>query len=164
MSNRPELPDNKSPEKPDSVVETEALALPPPGVAFVADTGQFPPDADQASTDRYVSDQTRAGRDGSVLFHERRVVRFQSGPFPSPETLRELAEIYPDAPRLIFEDFHAQSAHRREIETSVIATKNSLAKRGQIIGGILGGIGLVGSLVVAGVGQGWAGFGIAESR
>ncbi|MGO9600875.1 MAG: hypothetical protein ACLP7Q_23080 [Isosphaeraceae bacterium] len=43
----------------------------------------------------------------------------------------------------------------------MIASKNKLAIRGQVIGGILGGIGLGGSLVVAALGHGWAGFGIA---
>lgn len=47
------------------------------------------------------------------------------------------------------------------MERAVITNKNTLALRGQIIGGILGGIGLTGSLVVAGLGYGWAGFGIA---
>lgn len=47
------------------------------------------------------------------------------------------------------------------MERAVITTKNRLAIRGQIIGGLLGAIGLIGSLIVAGQGHGWAGFGIA---
>jgi hypothetical protein len=47
------------------------------------------------------------------------------------------------------------------MELAVITTKNKLATRGQYIGGALGAIGLIGSLVIAGRGQGWAGFGIA---
>ena len=42
-----------------------------------------------------------------------------------------------------------------------VRTSTSLALRGQAIGGFLGTVGLVGSLIIAGLGQGWAGFGIA---
>ena len=86
---------------------------------------------------------------------------FHGGPLPSAEVLRELDEVYPDASKIIFEDFQAQSAHRREREREVVATKNLLAVRGQLIGGFLGMIGLIGSTIVAGLGQGLAGFGIA---
>jgi len=61
----------------------------------------------------------------------------------------------------IFEEFHAQCAHRIEMEQLRMKTTSTLALRGQMIGGILGAIGLVGSLIVAGIGHGWAGFGIA---
>lgn len=38
------------------------------------------------------------------------------GPTPPPEILREYAELYPDAPRIIFESFERQGIHRREME------------------------------------------------
>ena len=83
------------------------------------------------------------------------------GPLPDPETLKELAALYPEAPKVIFEDFHAQCSHRIQMEEMRMKTTSTLALRGQMIGGILGAIGLVGSLIVAGIGHGWAGFGIA---
>jgi len=92
---------------------------------------------------------------------ERRRVKVHIGPIPDPETLKELAALYSEAPRLIIEDSHAQTSHRIEMETMRMKTASTLALRGQLIGGSLGAIGLVGSLIVAGIGQGWAGFGIA---
>lgn len=41
--------------------------------------------------------------------------RFQ-GPTPPPEVLRAYAELYPDAPRVIFESFEEQGRHRRKLE------------------------------------------------
>lgn len=83
------------------------------------------------------------------------------GPLPDPGTLREYGEIYPGSLKVIFEEFRAQSQHRRELERLVISNRVESERRGQYIAGTLGGIGLIGSLVVAGLGQGWAGFGIA---
>jgi uncharacterized membrane protein len=90
----------------------------------------------------------------SVIHLERRL---HTGPLPHPAILREMGEIYPEAPKLIFEDFHAQSSHRREIEKKVIDNRINLSYRGQLIGGTIGGIGIVGSLIVIGLGHDWAG-------
>ncbi len=52
---------------------------------------------------------------------EERRVSFSSytfqGPTPPPETLRQYAEIYPDAPRIIFQSFEEQGKHRRMLES-----------------------------------------------
>ena len=93
--------------------------------------------------------------------YERRSVKVHIGPLPDPETLKELAALYPEAPKVIFEDFHAQCSHRIQMEELRMKTTSTLALRGQMIGGILGAIGLVGSLIVAGIGHGWAGWGKA---
>ena len=38
------------------------------------------------------------------------------GPVPDPVTLKVLADIYPDAPRIIFENFETEGKHRRDLE------------------------------------------------
>ena len=88
----------------------------------------------------------------ALLF--KRTVR--SGPLPDPLLLQGLVDIYPDAAKVLFEEYHEQSAHRRELERISVTTGSALALRGQIIGGMLGGIGLIGSLVVASLGREWA--------
>ena len=60
----------------------------------------------------------------SVIHLERRL---HTGPLPHPAILREMGEIYPEAPKMIFEDFHAQSSHRREIEKKVIDNRINLS-------------------------------------
>lgn len=39
------------------------------------------------------------------------------GPTPPPEILRAYAEIYPEAPRIIFGSYEKQGQHRREMES-----------------------------------------------
>lgn len=80
-----------------------------------------------------------------------------SGPYPHPEHLRQMAESYPDAPRVVFEDYQEQARHRRELEKQVIQSKIRLADRGQWIGGALGFVGIVGSFIVVCMGHDWAG-------
>jgi uncharacterized membrane protein len=82
-----------------------------------------------------------------------------SGPIPDPRTLKALAEVYPDAPKVIFEDFKAQAKHRRALEERVIEKDCKAALRGQIIGGIVGCIGLATAGVFAVAG--YPAFGIA---
>jgi uncharacterized membrane protein len=158
MANEP-IPTEGMPPDEDSQAARQILS-PPQDQAFVADTNSAVTSGGEAAaqfgTNKSLANQGL--RYVGIDYHETRV---HIGPIPDPETIQRLAEIYPDAPRMIFEDFHAQSAHRRDLERMVVTTKNMLALRGQIIGGILGALGLIGSLIVAGVGHGWAGFGIA---
>lgn len=49
------------------------------------------------------------------------------------------------------------------MERAVITANIKAMHRGQVIGGLIGGAGVVGSLIIAGLGYGWAGFGIAAS-
>jgi uncharacterized membrane protein len=137
---------------------SELILSPPEDQTFVADTIN---PAISSSVVRSRSVTAGSMSDPGIQYYGQRETRVHIGPLPDPATLRELYEIYPDAPRILFEEFRAQSAHRREMERAVITNRNTLALRGQLIGGILGGIGLTGSLVVAGLGHGWAGFGIA---
>ncbi len=89
----------------------------------------------------------------NFLLYERTV---RSGPLPDRETLQGLVDIYPDAAKIIFSDYHEQSAHRRELERLSITTGATLALRGQLIGGTLGGVGLIRSFIVASLGHEWA--------
>jgi uncharacterized membrane protein len=125
-----------------------------PQVEFVADT------ASPGVASRGYQ-QTAPKVTASVHYSETYQATFNTVPIPSPDAMERLAQLYPDAPRIIFEEMQAQASHRRELEKSVVTTKNALAVRGQVIGGMLGGIGIVGSLIVAALGNGLAGFGIA---
>ena len=145
---------------PDEVGPGRGLiASPPSDTAIVADTAQVTEASASAEFSQFVAAQDAGSQAISGVTLERK--RFEAtvhfGPLPSPETLSELVKIYPDAAKIIFANFDAQSHHRREIEKATNSTKNTLAIRGQIIGGLLGGIGLIGSFIVAGMGQGLAG-------
>ncbi len=153
MTNLPAPAEDSPPEPPEPTAEL--IASPPSDRAVIEDTAHVTADSREVEAAQFVTAQALDGQPVRVRYYEGRYeAKIHAGPFPSPETLRELAEIYADAPRLIFEDFQAQSAHRRDLEHAVVTTKNTLAIRGQFIGGILGGIGLIGSLIVAGVGNG----------
>jgi hypothetical protein len=146
------MPEPDKPKEDDDCKDDVVIA--PPSVDFVADTASVSPDG--ATFPFPINPQS------SFLYSER---RFEASlsliPMPSAEQLERLVKLRASAADDIFEEYRAQGAHRRALEKSVIDTKNSLAMRGQMIGGGLGAIGLVGSLFVTGLGQGWAGFGIA---
>jgi len=72
-----------------------------------------------------------------------------TGPLPSPAVLRELAEIYPEAPKIIFDEFKAQAKHRRDLEQVVVRSGARGSLRGQIIGGVIGCSGILGSIYAA---------------
>ena len=145
------------PEEDELSGPKEIVLSPPSGPPIIEDTASPP------GTDNYAPSESEfVGPSAGVRqVSERRSVKVHIGPLPDPETLKELAALYPEAPKVIFEDFHAQCSHRIEMEQLRMKTTSTLALRGQMIGGILGAIGLVGSLIVAGIGHGWAGFGIA---
>lgn len=150
----------KDPAEPG---EASELVLSPPTVQpSVADTAHPPIGPGAVSASLTISSEALEAQGLHYLSHSRET-RIQRGPLPDPATLRELAEIYPNAPKQIFEEFRAQSNHRREMERSVVTANIKVMLRGQIIGGLIGGAGVVGSLIIAGMGHGWAGFGIATS-
>lgn len=148
---------------PAGLGEASELVLSPPAVRpSVADTANPATDPGSLSASISISSEALEAQGLQFLSHSRET-RIRRGPLPDPATLRELAEIYPNAPRMIFEEFRAQSNHRREMERAVVTANIKVMLRGQIIGGLIGGAGVVGSLVIAGMGHGWAGFGIATS-
>jgi hypothetical protein len=129
------------------------MALPASGPAISSDTAHVSVDSDEVATARVIGAEDGVVSGMAVAYSAQ--TRFHISPIPSPATIRELDEIYPGVAKLIFEDFHAQSAHRRDMERNVITTKSTLALRGQIIGGLIGGVGILGSLIVIGLGQPW---------
>ena len=137
------------PEEDELSGPKEIVLSPPPGPPIIEDTASSP------GTDNYAPSESEfVGLSAGVRqVSERRSVKVHIGPLPDRETLKELAALYPEAPKAIFEDFHAQCSHRIEMEQLRMKTTSTLALRGQMIGGILGAIGLVGSLIVAGIGQ-----------
>jgi uncharacterized membrane protein len=152
--------DEKPPANQDEA--TELVLSPPSGRPIVADTAGPMIDRAPVSASHRVSSEALLAEGLQYLSHKRET-RIHQGPLPDPATLRELAEIYANAPKLIFEEFRAQSNHRREMERSTIQANIKAMLRGQVIGGLIGGAGVVGSLIIAGMGHGWAGFGIATS-
>lgn len=146
MPKQPKSAKPNIPHQPDSAAQV--VASPPTDQPIVSDTSHVTVNSDQTATARLV--ETEGASAVALTFASQTTVH--AGPFPSPTIIRELEEIYPGAAKLIFEDFHAQSTHRRELEKCVIDTKNAMARRGQIIGGIIGWTGITGSLAVIGLG------------
>ena len=138
---------------------TPLTASPPSDQAIIADTAHVSSDSDHAATAEFIESS------GQSLLAVRMASRttVHMGPLPDPATLRELNNIYPGAAKLIFEDFHAQSAHRRTLEQSVVMSKIALAQRGQVLGGLIAAVGLIGSLIVIGLGHTTGGIAVATT-
>jgi uncharacterized membrane protein len=60
-----------------------------------------------------------------------------SGPLPAPEVLAEYAKIYPGLEKVIVEMAQKQTAHRIEIEKTVILLREKQSGRGQVFAFIL---------------------------
>lgn len=56
-----------------------------------------------------------------------------SGQFPHPEHMERYAALYPDSPKIIFEQFAAQGQHRREMERMYQEGNERRAGRGQFL-------------------------------
>jgi len=54
------------------------------------------------------------------------------GPLPSGRELKRYREADPSAPRIILDEFRAESRHRRYMEREIIKGENRRADRGQI--------------------------------
>ena len=93
----------------------------------------------------------------------RMAAELYKGPLPSPAVLRGLAEIYPDAPKVIFDEFKAQASHRRDLEQVVVRNGARASLFGQLIGGLIGIIGILGSVYAIVQGYPVAGATVATS-
>lgn len=98
-----------------------------------------------------------AGQMQAIAFEEHLVRESTSGPIPSSRELASYAKVYPDAPAIIFEEFRAESAHRRRIEKEIVDGENRRADRGQIIAATVFILGLVAGSVLVGMGHDLAG-------
>ena len=87
----------------------------------------------------------------------REVVRAEAfyshtGPLPDPATLGAYGEIVPGLPEKIVNRMEGENDHRHKLET-----------RGQIIGALLAGGGLIGGVATISLGHDWAGVAIVGS-
>lgn len=57
---------------------------------------------------------------------------YTDGPLPSGTELKRYREADPEAPRIILEEFRAESRHRRHVERDIVTGENRRADRGQV--------------------------------
>lgn len=100
------------------------------------------PEPPERALDRVADDQTRDLEADELEVEEiaRRVAvqmeRYVS-PHPHPEHLERYAALYPDAPKIVFDSFRDQGAHRRKMESEYMAGSERRANRGQWLAFIL---------------------------
>ena len=82
------------------------------------------------------------------VIHEavRQELRFFSGPLPPPEVLIEYNKVYPECGRAIVEMAHREQSHRHGAEDRQLDGDIGLARRGQLIGGLLALIAVGGAI------------------
>jgi uncharacterized membrane protein len=87
-------------------------------------------------------------------------LRFFSGPLPPPDILRQYNEIVPGSAETILEMAKNEQAHRHKLDDGESAGGLTLAKRGQLIGGFLAFIAVVGSIYLLETGKSIAGLAV----
>jgi hypothetical protein len=97
-----------------------------------SELGEAAPVAQSAAPEVIIPEDTREAIQDEIEARVEQVVmeRFASQ-FPHPEHLERYAALYPDAPRLVFENFDKQSTHRREMEKVFLEGNETRANRGQ---------------------------------
>ena len=80
-----------------------------------------------------------------------------SGPIPPPEALQKYEELVPGAANRILEMAEGQTAHRLQIEKTVIRGDSWRSLLGLIFGFILSVTGLLGGIYIIDNGHDWAG-------
>ena len=71
------------------------------------------------------------------------------GPIPPPEWMEHYERIVPGSAKQMMDDAHAQSLHRRQIETKEVDATLRNASRGQWMGFTIGMVGVLGGLAMA---------------
>ena len=107
----------------------------------------------------------RAG--GDVAWRRQRVVlaaEYADGPLPSGSELKLYGEADPRAPRIIFDEFRAESRHRRYLERELVAAENRRADRGQIFALVVMLVGLGFSALLIQDGHDWAGVAVGGAN
>ncbi|MFL5385985.1 MAG: hypothetical protein ACJ8GN_26000 [Longimicrobiaceae bacterium] len=72
---------------------------------------------------------------GDLAFYRERLVlaaELREGPLPSGRELKRYREADPSAPRIILEEFRAESRHRRYVEREIVKAETRRADRGQV--------------------------------
>lgn len=90
------------PEEDELSGPKEIVLSPSPGPPIIEDTASPP------GTDNYAPSESEfVGPSAGVRqVYERTSVKVRAGLIPDPETLKELTALYPEAPKVIFEEFH----------------------------------------------------------
>jgi uncharacterized membrane protein len=79
------------------------------------------------------------------------------GPLPPAEELSRYGECVENGAERLFHLMEIQSAHRIELERTLVGRETSFALRGQVFGFLLGLLGLGGGLAAILAGHDWAG-------
>ena len=97
---------------------------------------------------------------GDLAFYRERLVlatEYGEGPLPSGRELKRYREADPSAPRIILEEFRAESRHRRHVEREIVTGENRRADRGQVFALVIVLVGLSFSALLIQGGHDWAG-------
>ena len=98
--------------------------------------------------------------EGDVVWRRERVPaaeEYNDGPLPSGRELKRYREADPEAPRIILEEFRAESRHRRNVERRIVAGESRRADRGQVFALVVMVLGLTLSAILIGSGHDLAG-------
>lgn len=90
--------------------------------------------------------------DEVVEFQSQFVFEQSRGPIPSAAEIARYAQVYPEAPAILFTELQAESAHRRALEREIVLAESRRADRGQAIAATVFILGLLigGGLVALG--------------
>ena len=138
------MPDRSSEGVPP--LPATVVTAPSPVVESVTDAARVGGSADRGLAD--LLSQLPPG--GEISFE---VQSSHRGPLPLPSLLRAYADCYPDAVKIIFDEYVQQGQHRRDCERMNVQTSNRLAIGGQVIAGLIGVLVPIGGLVVIALGR-----------
>jgi hypothetical protein len=97
---------------------------------------------------------------GDVASYRERLLlaaELGDGPLPSGRELKRYREADPSAPRIILEEFRAESRHRRQVEREIVSGENRRADRGQVFALVVMLVGLSFAALLVQGGHDWAG-------
>jgi len=83
---------------------------------------------------------------GDLTFYRERLVlaaELREGPLPSGRELKRYREADPSAPRVILDEFRAESRHRRHVEREIMKAEHRRADRGQLFALVIILVGLI---------------------
>lgn len=124
------------------------------------------PSEPAATADQAAPVDTKPPHKSSVLesMFSRATLEFYSGPFPSPQMLRDYAASFPDVPERLMALVEEEAKLRRSIELKQVAAalEDQRAdrlerRRGQWLGFGIGVIAIVAGAITASLGQPWPG-------
>lgn len=84
-----------------------------------------------------------------------------TSPYPPPEVLRAYGEVVPGLDRSMVQLLDGQTAHRQDLERTVVKGGDRRVSLGQKIAGVLGFTGLLFALIISVTTDPWAGVAFA---